>query len=124
MNGLTTEQLMEMSKENLVMLFELVVNEFKAKSVAQQAEIDALKLEIARLKGPPPNSKNSAMPPSRDFKKDRVIPRKKKPRGAKPGHVMMKRALIDNPDKVIVGKAVHCQCGADVSRVRPEGGTL
>jgi transposase len=120
MNGLTSEQLMEMSKENLVILFELVVNELKAKLVAQQAQIDELKLEVARLKGPPPNSTNSSMPPSSDFKKNRVIPRKKKPRGAKPGHVMMKRALIDDPDTVIVGKAVRCQCGANVTRVRPE----
>jgi transposase len=119
MSEQTSEQLRQMTQEDLVKLFELVVGELKAKLAAQQQEINALRAEVARLKGPPPNSTNSSMPPSRDFKKDRRSPGKKA-RGAKPGHVMMKRVLIDDPDTVIVGKAKRCRCGADVSQVQPE----
>lgn len=111
--------MMALSKEDLVVLFEAVVDELKEEIAAQRKEIEELKVEIGHLKGPPPNSKNSSMPPSRDFKKDSATGRRKK-RGAKFGHPIMKRALIDHPDKIIEGRLKRCECGADMTGRAPE----
>ncbi len=104
----TNEQLMAMDKDELIILFNAVMDELdelRAKLALQQAEIE-------RLKSPPPNSKNSSMPPSRDMnKRKRKEAKEIKKRGAREGHVMKKRELLDNPDTVIVGALEKCCSG-------------
>ena len=114
------EKLMQLSKEDLVELVDTVLDEHKKELARLQEQIVELKAEIERLKGPPPNSKNSSMPPSRDFKKNADGPIVIKKRGAKFGHSMMKRAMVDTPDKMIEGKLGRCECGADMTGQRPE----
>lgn len=122
---------MAMDKDGLIILFNIVMDELyelKAKVALQNSEIEQLKAEnmqlkaeLEKLKSPPPNSTNSSMPPSRDLNKSRgkgAIEIKK--RGARDGHVMMKREFVDNPDRVIVGSLKTCVCGADVSEVELE----
>lgn len=73
-------------------------------------EISALKAEIARHKQPPPTSKNSSQPPSRDFKASNGKKRKRsRKKGAQPGHEKQARPLVDNPDKVIEAYAEQCE---------------
>jgi transposase len=114
------EKLMQLSKEDLVMLIDTILDEHQKEIAGLQAQILELKAEIERLKGPPPNSKNSSMPPSRDFKKSTDGPSEVKKRGAKFGHPIMKRAMIDNPDRVIEAKLGRCICGEDMTDQRPE----
>jgi transposase len=93
-------------------------------------EIDVLKGEVARLGSeiealkqpmPPATSKNSSWPPSRDFKRDRPEGEgdASKKRGARDGHGLMRRELVDTPDTVIECWLARCGCGADVSGVLP-----
>ena len=57
--------------------------------------------EKLRLKQtPPPTSKNSSQPPSRDFKSDKKKRKRNRTKGAKNGHEKHERALVENPDKV------------------------
>ena len=85
----TADDLNQLSREELVALVLLLVE-----------EVQALRAEVERLKGPPPTSRNSSQPPSRDWKANRPA-KKGKARGAKPGHALMTRALIDTPDRLI-----------------------
>lgn len=81
--------------------------------MAQQ--INELKAEIARLKQPPPSSKNSSQPPARDVKRSASKKRKRKRKGAQPGHEKQERPLVDNPDKVIEAYAEQCEaCQANL----------
>ena len=76
-----------------------------------RAEIDALRLEVARLQQPP-NSRNSSLPPSRDQKKNRPDDSSRKKHGPPFGHQRVVRALVDNPDRIIsaaVKTCSHCQ---------------
>ena len=73
-------------------------------------EIRRLEAEIERLKQPPPNSRNSSQPPSRDFKSDKPKKhRKRRKAGAKHGHEKAERPLVDNPNKVIEVWAATCE---------------
>lgn len=96
----TADDLNQLSREELVALVLLLVE-----------EVQALRAEVERLKGPPPTSRNSSQPPSRDWKANRPA-KKGKARGAKPGHALMTRALIDTPDRLIeVAPDTCAQCG-------------
>ena len=107
------EALEQLSKEELIELFYAMFDAF-------EAEIAKLRAEIEKLKPPPPTtSRNSSQPPSRDFKGNRPVHRPAKKRGARDGHAMMRRELVDQPDKVIEGQMGRCRCGADVSGVVP-----
>ena len=56
--------------------------------------------EKLRLKQTPTTSKNSAQPPSRDFKGEKNKRKRNRKKGAKLGHEKQERALVANPDKV------------------------
>lgn len=73
-------------------------------------KISELEAEIVRLKQPPPTSKNSSQPPSRDFKASVGKKRKRrKRRGAQAGHEKQDRPLVDKPNKVIEVYVDHCK---------------
>ena len=76
--------------------------------------VNALEAEVAALKKPPTNSRNSSQPPSRDWKVNRrEAPAKK--RGVQPGHVRTERSLVEQPTTVVRAPVTVCeQCGADL----------
>ena len=85
-------------------------------------EVRRLEAEVERLKQPPPTSRNSSQPPSRDWKANRPNQRKgRKKIGAKPGHVKAERPWVDNPEKVIDLWVETCvQCGTGLLDQAPE----
>jgi transposase len=100
---------------------EEVIDLFFAMFDANEAEIAKLRAEIERLKSPPPTtSKNSSQPPSRDHKGNRADKQPVKKRGAREGHAMMRRELVDKPDRVIEGQMGCCTCGTDMSGATPD----
>ena len=56
----TSDELTNLSREELLALVHLLIG-----------EVQTLRAEVERLKGPPPTSRNSSQPPSRDWKGDR-----------------------------------------------------
>lgn len=98
----------ELSKEDLILLVEQLFD-----------EVERLRVDIEKLKQPPPTSGNSSQPPSRDFKSNRPERGTPKPRGAKEGHEKMERKLVDDPDQVIEVAVERCPCGADLRQVKP-----
>ena len=87
-----------------------------------QAALEQLRMELeelrSQIKGTPPNSGNSSTPPSRDRKGNRGLDRQRGQRGAKPGHAVHTRPLINNPNKVIKAKVKTCAgCGEDMRKV-------
>ena len=104
----TADDLNHLSREELVALVLLLVE-----------EVQALRAEVERLKGPPPTSHNSSQPPSRDWKANRPA-KKGQPRGAKPGHTAMTRPLVDTPDRLIEVAPDTCvHCGHDLRGLAP-----
>lgn len=91
MTRVSRAKLDELSKEDLILLVERLLD-----------EVECLRVDIDKLKQPPPTSGNSSQPPSRDFKSNRPERRTPKPRGAEEGHEKMERKLVDNPDQVIM----------------------
>jgi hypothetical protein len=53
----TVDELNQLPREELVALLLLLIE-----------EVQTLRAEVAQLKGPPPTSRNSSQPPSRDWK--------------------------------------------------------
>lgn len=83
--------------------------------LAQQAQVDALTQQNARLTAriaeleaklaaPKKNSDNSGQPPSKD-QKPNLTDRPKKPRRGRPG---VTRTLADNPDRIIEARLAAC----------------
>ncbi len=109
MTEISPERLRGLSQDELIEL------------VLQQAEeIQQLKAEVAKLKKPPTNSRNSSQPPSRDWKINRASGKRRKKRGAKVGHVKADRQLVDNPDQILPVKVTTCaKCGTALSHVEP-----
>lgn len=102
----TSDELNQLSREELLALVLLLVD-----------EVQTLRAEVERLKGPPPTSRNSSQPPSRDWKANRS-PKQAKPRGAQSGHAKMERALVDTPDHIVDVKPDRCRaCGYDLQTV-------
>ena len=90
-----------------------------------QAALEQLRMELeelrSQIKGTPPNSGNSSTPPSRDRKGNRGLDRQRGQRGAKPGHAVHTRPLINNPNKVIKAKVKTCAgCGEDLRKVEAD----
>jgi transposase len=109
------EQLEGLSQPELIGL----VRELLLLVKQQQAEIAQLKAEIAQLKQPPPTSRNSSQPPSRDQKAQTTKSAKKK-QGPPFGHARYQRPLIAHPDRLITAQVSVCQsCQADLQNVAP-----
>jgi transposase len=102
----TSDELNNLSREELLALLHLLMG-----------EVQTLRAEVERLKGPPTTSRNSSQPPSRDWKGDRPAKHPKK-RGAKPGHAKAERLLSETPDRIVDVKPAMCaQCGGDLRSV-------
>jgi len=115
MNLPAPEQLESLSRAELLGL----VRELLLLVTQQQAEIAQLKTELAQLKQPPPTSRNSAQPPSRDQKVQLTKPPKKK-HGPPFGHTRHQRPLVDNPERVIpAGVSSGQACQANLQGVTP-----
>jgi transposase len=109
------EQLEALSHPELLGL----VRELLLLVTRQQAEIAQLKAEIAQLKQPPPTSRNSSQPPSRDQKAQPTKSAKKK-HGPPFGHTRYQRPRVANPDRIIPAPVSRCQgCQADLQGVAP-----
>lgn len=107
------EALRDLSREELIALILSLIE-----------RVQQLEAEVAALKAKtPPTSRNSSLPPARDWKADAPTGQKRRPRrcGAKPGHTKCERMLVDQPDKVIEAPVKTCRgCGADLQAVKPE----
>jgi transposase len=74
-----------------------------------------------RLNQPPATSRNSSQPPAHDQKSDRVGSKRRRRRGAKPGHAKAARALVDQPDQVVEARVRECvRCQADLREVEAD----
>lgn len=106
----TAESLRDLSRDELIAL------------VLKLAErLERLEAEVERLKRPPPTSRNSSQPPSRDQKPNAPKHKRRRHCGAKAGHVKAARPLTDTPDQVIEVQPSACaQCGQDLQTVAPE----
>jgi transposase len=87
---------------------------------ALMAENVALRAELDQLRQPPPTSRNSSQPPSRDAKRNRPADRKRKKLGPPFGHARKTRALVDQPDRIIEATVEWCpHCQGDLRGVEP-----
>ncbi len=112
------DALQELSREELIALNQRLIEEIQRLA----AEVSALREELERSKRPPPTSRNSSQPPSQDWKGEHGKRRRRKKRGAQPGHAKAERALVEQPDQVIeawVESCAHCPCRVATGR----GGT-
>lgn len=98
------EQLEALTKEQLIELL-----------LTLQQELHELRARVDDLTQPPPTSRNSSQPPSRDQKVNRTESHGRVKRGAPQGHVRLTRDLVATPDQVIPLRPSRCACGADVS---------
>lgn len=106
----TAESLRDLSRDELIAL------------ILELAEHSRrLEVELAERKKPPPTSRNSSQPPSRDQQANRPKPKRRRHRGAKAGHAKADRRLTDTPDQVIEVRPSQCtQCGQALQALEPE----
>jgi hypothetical protein len=84
-----------------------------------QAQVARLEADLVRGHQPPATSRNSSQPPSRDQKANPLSKRRRQ-RGARPGHTRAVRALVETPDQVLGAPVRQCgRCQADLRRVAP-----
>src|SRR6266487_228642 len=100
---ISAAQLEKLPRKELVALVKLLLN-----------EIEQLKARLAELEAqsssrpPPATSRNSSQPPARDQKTNSGAQPASKRIGAKPGHPLATRPLLDHPDRVIEAKVEQC----------------
>jgi transposase len=104
---------------------EISADDWAATPGAVRALIEQLLVRLneleAQLNRPPTTSRNSSQPPSRDQKSDRVSSKRRRRRGAKPGHAKAERPLSDTPDQVVEARVSECaHCQADLREVEAE----
>jgi hypothetical protein len=88
---------------------------------AENARLQAENIELRRRLGL--NSQNSHKPPSSDgYRKKRILPKDKKPRGGQPGHTGRTLQAVEKPDQVQVHLPERCAvCGRVISIARGGG---
>lgn len=105
----TTAQLEACSRPELLALVTLLCE-----------QVRQLQAEVARLTQPPPTSRNSSQPPSRDPKKNLGDTPNPKKLGPPFGHERHVRALVEHPDQILVAPVAQCQhCQADLHGYAP-----
>jgi len=115
MMQLSDEQLEALTRTELIAL----VKELLTTVQQLQSRVAELETEVRQLRTPPPTSRNSSPPPSRDPKSN-LSSRGRKRVGAKPGHERAVRALVEKPDQIIEAAVEQCsQCQADLRGVAP-----
>src|ERR1051325_993433 len=113
----TLEQLEQLDRTELLPLTQQLLV-----LVAQlQVRVAELEAEVAKLHQPPPTSRNSSQPPSRDHKPNQAEHQPKKKHGPPFGHQRHTRSLVENPDRVLSVGVAHCaQCQSDLRSVAAE----
>jgi transposase len=115
---MTRNEMAELSRDELI---DLILMQAEQKAVLQ-SEVEALRKKLEQGKKPPTNSGNSSQPPSRDWKGDMPVERKKRRRGPPQGHPKHERKLVVNPDHIVEVKPRVCHtCQCDLSQ---ESGVL
>jgi hypothetical protein len=115
---MTRDKMARMSRDELM---DLILKQAQQIAVLQ-SEVEALRQKLEQGKKPPTNSGNSSQPPSRDWKGDLPVARKKRRRGAPQGHPKHERKLVVNPDHIVEVKPRVCHtCQFDLSH---ESGVL
>ena len=94
MTRLRRDQLEQLSKDGLIALVERLWNTYEP----LRTEVEQLRDAVRDLKRPPPTSRNSSQPPSRDQKADALRRTRRRRPGAQRGHARRERPLVDNPD--------------------------
>ena len=109
-------QLEQLTRTELIALVKVLLTQ------SASLEKRVLELEAKLPPGAPPvTSRNSSQPPSRDQKSNLVAPKGAKRIGAKPGHVVATRPLVEKPDRVIEVKAERCaNCHTDLQDCAPQ----
>ncbi len=108
-------QLEQLSRTELIALVKVLLTQI-ASLETRVAELEA-KLPPG---APPVTSRNSSQPPSRDQKSNLVVPKVSKRIGAKPGHPVATRPLVEKPDRVLEIKVTHCiACQKDLRACAP-----
>jgi transposase len=112
---MTRNEMAQMSRDELIDLLLMQAHQIGV----LQAEIEALRKKLEQGRKPPTNSGNSSQPPSRDWKGNLPAERKKRRRGALPGHPKHVRKFVVNPDHVVEVKPRVCHtCQFDLSQAR------
>jgi len=116
LSTITYEQLEKSSREELIALVTLLLTEVSR----LQARVAELEAQLGN-RPPPATSRNSSQPPSRDQKTNAGEQKSPQRVGAKPGHQLATRPLVEHPDRVIEAKVAHCaNCHADLHEVPPD----
>jgi transposase len=120
MNTLTTEQLDQLTREELLELLKQLLP-LAAEVERLRQRVEELEAENERLKNRSTNSRNSSQPPSRDQKVNQPPKKKRKKHGPPFGHRKYSRPLVEKPDRVIVAEVEQCQhCHACLKEVSPD----
>jgi transposase len=115
---MTRDELEQLSREELI---DLVLRqaqrlaEFEQLMTDMRAELEKVRQERNEPPKPPPTSKNSSQPPSRDHKANQPSnkPRRKHGRGS--GHPKAERPWVADPDEIVELKPERCpQCRCDL----------
>lgn len=107
---LTKEELIELVLEQAQRLTEI-----EQVMVSIRAELDQLRQEHNGPRKPPPTSKNSSQPPSRDQKANKPQGSPKRKHGRGYGHDKAQRQWVAEPDEVVELKAEQCpRCQGDL----------
>lgn len=111
-----TNRIVELERENRLL---------KAEVASLKALVQELLQEIARLKHPGKNSRNSSVPPSKDenrpFRTKSLREANGRKPGGQPGHEGSTLRMSESPDVVIEHKPQYCsRCGRDIAGVVPE----
>jgi len=118
---MTQDELAQKSRDELIdlVLAEHAQLEASQELVGQlQADNEALKLKLEKVRKPPTNSSNSSQPPSLDHKPSQPKDRHKRKHGPPQGHVKYERKFVAQPDHIVNLKAEACtNCHADLHAV-------
>jgi transposase len=113
------DELEKLTKEELI---ELVLKqaqrltEIEQLMVSMSVELEKLRQEQNGPRKPPPSSKNSSQPPSRDQKPNKPKDSPKRKHGRGYGHDKAERPWVAEPDEVVELKAERCpSCQYDLS---------
>lgn len=83
-------------------------------------QVRQLQAEVARLRQPPPTSRNSSQSPSQDQKKNLPESPQSKKFGPPFGHQRHVRELVETPAQIVVAPVAQCQaCQADLYDCAP-----
>jgi hypothetical protein len=120
----TTEHRAQLTHADLVALVTellVAVQRLEAENQRLKAENQQLKAELAKDAPPPPTSRNSSQPPSRDVKRNLALQRKRKKHGPPFGHARQTRAWVAEPDRIVEAAVESCgHCQADLRGVEPQ----